>query len=48
MGVIEATTNMVSALISIKCLTSATEVAEAYKTIYDAVRKPASNNNTST
>mgnify|MGYP007003877167 CR=1 FL=1 len=36
----QATTNMVTALIDIKCITTAEEAAEAYKTIYAAVSNP--------
>ncbi len=36
----EATTNMVVALINIKCLTKPDEIAEAYKTIYKVVANP--------
>lgn len=36
----QATTNMVTALIDIKYITTAEEAAEAYKTIYAAVSNP--------
>lgn len=36
----QSTTTMVTALIDIKCITTAEEAAEAYKTIYAAVTNP--------
>lgn len=43
MGITEATTNIVIAMINIKAVTTPDEISQAYKEIYKAVRNPEGN-----